>query len=135
DGKEIKKNGIFQPANKSALDHAYKTQRKHAGGNPRAARQLAKIEAKANKLGTSPRQLKNAKHQQEAKLLTILVEFNPNANDDFTGVLGPESTVESRLWMAVNIQNGPAHNNIPSPATSTHEVNNSMWVPDFSPAH
>jgi immune inhibitor A len=135
DGKEIKKNGIFQPANKSALDQAYKTQRKYAGGNPRAARQLAKIEAKANKLGTSPRQLKNAKHQQEAKLLTILVEFNPNANDDFTGVLVPETTFESRTCVAGNIQNGPTHNNIPNPATFTHEDNNSMWVPDFSPAH
>ena len=27
------------------------------------------------------------------------------------------------------------HNNIPNPATLPHEDNNSMWVPDFSPAH
>jgi immune inhibitor A len=136
DGKEVKgKDGIFRPAGNSAFDQALAFDRKFASGNPRAAEQLAKLEAKANKTGKSPRQIKQAKGMQEAQLLTILVEFNDAANDDFTGSMVPTSVFESRTCIPGIVQNGPLHNNIPDPETYTHDDNNTMWVPDFSPEH
>ena len=70
-----------------AIARAMRVDAKHAQGNPVAARELAKLEAKSLKSGKSPKQIKShnkgAKATQEAKLLTILVEFNENANDDF----------------------------------------------------
>src|SRR5687767_4975987 len=135
-GKEVKgKDGVFRPAGTSAVDRANALDRKFASGNPRDARQLAKLEARAIKENKSPRQIKQAKGMQEAQLLTILVEFNDAANDDFTGMKVPETVFESRECVDGNIQNGPLHNNIPNPATYTHADNNTFWVPDFSPTH
>ncbi|MCW3818362.1 immune inhibitor A [Micromonospora sp. DR5-3] len=131
-GKEVKgKDGIFT----SAPDEAKAYDRKYAGGNPVAARELAKLEAKAIKTGKSPRQIKQAKGTQTAKLLTLLVEFNDQANDDFTNVMVPKTVFEDRSCVPGTVQNGPKHNNIADPASLPHEDNNSMWVPDFSPAH
>ncbi|MEU2612964.1 immune inhibitor A domain-containing protein [Micromonospora sp. NPDC007271] len=131
-GKEVKgKDGIFT----SPADEARAYDRKYAGGNPVTARELAKLEAKAIKTGQSPRKIKQAKGTQTAKLLTLLVEFNDRANDDFTNVLVPRTVFEDRTCVPGTVQNGPKHNNIASPATLPHEDNNSMWVPDFSPAH
>ncbi len=105
-----------------AIERATQVDAKHAGGNPVAARQLARLEAKAIKDKTSPKhiksQYKNAKTTQTAKLLTILVDFNEAAGDDFTGVQVPE------FWGATtckpgSVQNGPLHNNIPDPATQS----------------
>lgn len=59
--------------------------RKHAGGNPSAANVLGNLEARAAKTGRSPRAFKKAPSTQTARLLTVLVEFDPNANDDFSG--------------------------------------------------
>ncbi|HEY0902632.1 MAG TPA: immune inhibitor A domain-containing protein [Marmoricola sp.] len=122
-----------------ALAQAYAADRKHAKGNPVAARQLAKLEARAQRTGQSPQEIKShfkgAKATQDAKLLTILVEFNDAANDDFTGTMVPETVFESRQCVPGTVQNGPLHNNIPNPADASHLDNNSMWVPDFSPAH
>lgn len=143
-GKEVKlgttKDGkpIYGPARASAADYG----KKFAEGNPRAARVLAKQEQQAMKTGKNPSEFryKNAKQTQVAKLLTILVEFNPNANDDFTGTMVAGAVFDDDLTPNVNeracvpgtIQNGPTHNNIPNPADLAHEDNNSMWVPDFS---
>jgi len=138
DGEEVPgASGILGPATAfgSPLDRALAIDRKFAGGNPRDAKQLAKLEAEALKQNVSPRQIKNAKGQQQAELLTILVEFNNTANDDFTGTMVPETVFESRACVAGTVQNGPLHNNIPNPATVSHADNNTMWVPDFSPAH
>ncbi|WP_200954555.1 MULTISPECIES: immune inhibitor A domain-containing protein [unclassified Nocardioides] len=118
-----------------ALARAYEVDRKNARGNPVTARQLARLEAKALKTGKSPKAIKGSKTQQTAKLLTILVDFNPAANDDFTGVMVPETVFESRTCVAGDVQNGPVHNNIPNPANASHPDNNSMWVPDFSSQH
>lgn len=121
---------------KTALEQAWEYERKYTGGNPRAARQLAKLEQKAIRTGENPRQLKQTKAgTQTAKLLTILVEFNENANDDFTGVMVPKTVFEDRTCVAGNIQNGPLHNNIPNPADAPFPDNNTFWVPDFSPQH
>ena len=122
----------------SALEKAAVYDRKHAKGNPVAARQLAKLEAQAIRTGKSPKELKrpfkSAKSMQEAKLLTILVEFNDAANDDFTGSMVPNG-FGAEECVAGTVQNGPKHNNIPNPADSELEDNNSMWVPDFSSEH
>ncbi|HEX6968853.1 MAG TPA: immune inhibitor A domain-containing protein [Micromonosporaceae bacterium] len=131
-GPEVKgKDGIYRPA----LDRARAFDRKHSQGNPVTARQLAKLEAKAIKTGKNPRQIKQAPQTQVAKLLTILVEFNDNANDDFTGVMVPKTVFGDRTCVPGTVQNGPLHNNLPNPADLPHEDNNSMWVPDFSPEH
>ncbi|MEU5939486.1 immune inhibitor A domain-containing protein [Micromonospora sp. NPDC047548] len=131
-GKEVKgKDGVFT----SAADEAQAYDRKFAGGNPVAARELAKLEAKSIKTGKSPRQIKQAKGTQTAKLLTLLVEFNDQANDDFTNVMVPKTVFEDRSCVPGTVQNGPKHNNLPDPGTLPREDNNSMWVPDFSPEH
>ncbi|SCE83730.1 immune inhibitor A [Micromonospora coriariae] len=131
-GREVKgKGGVYTPA----VDDARAFDQKHARGNPVTARQLAKIEAKSIKTGKSPRKIKQSPTTQTAKLLTLLVEFNDQANDDFTGVMVPKTVFEDRTCVPGTVQNGPKHNNIPNPATLPHEDNNSMWVPDFSPAH
>ncbi|MGC4886343.1 immune inhibitor A domain-containing protein [Micromonospora sp. DT227] len=131
-GKEAKgKDGVFS----APADEARAYDRKYAGGNPIAARELAKLEAKSIRTGQSPRKIKKAKNTQTAKLLTLLVEFNDNANDDFTGVMVPKTVFEDRTCVPGTVQNGPRHNTIPNPATLPHKDNNSMWVPDFSPAH
>src|SRR5215218_8745800 len=63
--------------------------RKHSGGNPPAAEVLGSLEARAAKTGKSPRAFKKAPTTQTARLPTVLAEFNPNANDDFSGFERP----------------------------------------------
>ncbi|WP_448808125.1 immune inhibitor A domain-containing protein [Agromyces bauzanensis] len=121
----------------AAIEKADALDRKFAQGNPVAASGLAKLEAKAIETGKSPKELKNLKGStstQEAKLLTILVEFDENANDDFTGLQVP-TEFGSDECKPGSVQNGPLHNNIPNPADYELEDNNSMWVPDFSSEH
>lgn len=122
-----------------ALVKAKQVDRKHSQGNPVAARQLARVEAESLRTGRSPRDVwdrrfKRARSTQEAKLLTILVEFNEQANDDFTGTRVPDG-FGADACVPGDVQNGPTHNQIPNPADSDLEDNNSMWVKDFSPAH
>jgi immune inhibitor A len=138
DGVEVAGvGGVMQPATSygSPLDQALAIDRKFAAGNPRDAKQLAKIEAQSIKENKNPRQIKQAKGMQEAKLLTILVDFSTTANDDFTGEMVPETVFESRECVPGTVQNGPTHNNIPNPDSVSHPDNNTMWVPDFSPEH
>src|SRR5690606_9652104 len=121
----------------AAMEKADALDRKFSQGNPTAARGLAKLEAKSIETGKSPKELKNQKSAtstQEAKLLTILVEFNDAANDDFTGAYVPEA-FGATTCKPGDVQNGPLHNNIPDPATYELEDNNTLWVPDFSSEH
>ncbi|WP_228389923.1 immune inhibitor A domain-containing protein [Streptomyces smaragdinus] len=123
---------------------------KYAGGNPRPGRVLAQQEKEFGRSGRTPfeQRFKNSRETQEAKLLTILVEFDENANDDFTGTMVPRATFDDDLTPDQNerdcvpaednpdfpvIQNGPVHNNIPNPAEASHKDNNSLWIDDFSP--
>jgi immune inhibitor A len=134
--KDRKANGV----NKEALADAKAFDRKHAAGNPVTARQLARTEQKAIKTGKSPRKIKQAPSTQEAKLLTLLVEYNPEASYDWDGVMVPETVFQSRDCVpAESVPSGPLHNNIPDPANfvETHDAadNNSFWVEDFSPEH
>jgi immune inhibitor A len=113
--------------------------KKFSSGNPAAARKLAELENEAVVTGSSPKKIKEARYKrapqtQEAKLLTILVEFDENANDDFTGTMVPTFWGSSEC-MPGNVQNGPLHNNIPNPANASQLDNNTMWVEDFSSEH
>ncbi|GAA4368981.1 immune inhibitor A domain-containing protein [Agromyces bauzanensis] len=111
--------------------------RKFSQGNPTAARGLAKLEAKSIETGKSPKELKNlksSKSTQEAKLLTILVEFSEDAADDFTGLQVPTEFGATECKPG-DVQSGPLHNSIPDPATYELEDNSTMWVPDFSSEH
>ncbi|GAB3079917.1 immune inhibitor A domain-containing protein [Pedococcus soli] len=122
----------------AVLEKAKKYDAKHAKGNPVAARGLAKIEAQSLRTGQSPAAIKSkfkqAPAMQEAKLLTILVEFNDKANDDFRTSMVP-SEFGSDTCKLGSVQNGPKHNTIPNPASAPLLDNNSMWVKDFSSAH
>ena len=113
--------------------------RKGASGFPLAAKQLGKLEAQAIQTGKNPRQLKQSKGTQTAKLLTVIVEFNENANDDFSGWSRPTDYVTDEPCVTEPAgfrTNGPLHNQIPNPATTgLGRDNNTYWVPDFTPAH
>ncbi len=107
-------------------------------GYPPAARALARREALANKTGESPRTIARTKQGmpsvQHARLLVLPVEFNPHANDDFSGFARYDANDPSGCATepAGTVFNGPVHNQIPNPA-NTHRDNNTLWVPDFSP--
>jgi immune inhibitor A len=113
--------------------------KKFSSGNPAAAKKLAELENEAVVTGSSPKKIKESRYKsapqtQEAKLLTILVEFEENANDDFTDQMVPTFWGSSEC-MPGNVQNGPLHNNIPDPADASQPDNNTMWVDDFSSEH
>ncbi len=127
--------------NKRSISAAKKIDQKFSSGNPAAARVLAAREAEAIRTGRNPAEwiFKKSKQTKTAKLLTLLVEFNENANDDFSG-FNRLRTVDSApddcvVEPAGTLKNGPLHNNIPDPATLPHKDNNSFWVKDFSPEH
>ncbi|WP_328808268.1 immune inhibitor A domain-containing protein [Nonomuraea antri] len=124
-----------------SLTPAERYDRKFKSGNPVAARVLAARENEAIRTGRNPAEwiFKNARQTRTAKLLTILVEFNEQANDDFSG-FNRLRTVDSTpddcfVEPAGTILNGPLHNKIPDPATLPQKDNNSFWVKDFSPEH
>ncbi|MFF0308552.1 immune inhibitor A domain-containing protein [Streptosporangium sp. NPDC004379] len=118
---------------------AKKVNRKYSEGNPAAARVLAAREAQAIRTGLNPAEFlfKKSKVVKQAKLLTLLVEFNDKANDDFSGFSRPKSVTEDECVTEPpgTLINGPLHNKIPDPAKLPHKDNNSFWVPDFSPEH
>ena len=112
--------------------------RKDSGGFPPAAKQLGKIEQQAVKTGKNPRQIKQAKGTQTAKLLTMLVEFNENANDDFSNWSRPldyitDDPAQCVTEPAGTTANGPLHNQLANPAGTRD--NYTFWVPDFNVEH
>jgi immune inhibitor A len=119
----------------TALDRAWDYERKHAGGNPLAARMLAAAERRALRTGRNPSRFKQAPETQTAKLLTILVEFDPSVTDDFSGTMVPRTVFEDRTCVPGTLQRGPVHNQMPNPARKAVQDNNTFWVPDFSPEH
>ncbi|MEU6998491.1 immune inhibitor A domain-containing protein [Nonomuraea sp. NPDC046570] len=118
-----------------------KIERKFTSGNPAAARVLAARENQAIKTGRNPADFifKKAGSTQTAKLLTVLVEFNEQANDDFSGynrLRTPRSAPDDCVVEPPGtLLNGPLHNNLPDPALLGGKDNYTFWVPDFSPAH
>ncbi|GII83163.1 protease [Sphaerisporangium siamense] len=116
--------------------------RKYSEGNPVAARVLAKREQEAVRTGKNPSEwlYKKAKTTTKAKLLTLLVEFNENANDDFSGFSHPKTINDANDCVtepAGTKISGPLHNQIPDPAKAAGggKDNNAMWVKDFNNAH
>ncbi|MFK4762845.1 immune inhibitor A domain-containing protein [Microbacterium sp. ZW T5_45] len=132
DDSAITPGSARNPFGGSALEHANDYDKKFAQGNPMAAKQLAKLEAQSIKSGKSPRSLKKSKTTQQAKLLTILVEFD--GTDDFSDVYVP-TEFGATTCMPGGVQGPTLHNNIPNPADAAQPDNNSMWVPDFSSEH
>ena len=127
--------------NKRSPSRAQQIDQKFSSGNPVAGRVLAAREQQAIKSGRNPADFifKNAKQAKTAKLLTLLVEFNESANDDFSG-FNRLRTVDSPpddclVEPPGTLLNGPLHNKIPDPATLPAKDNNSFWVKDFSPEH
>jgi immune inhibitor A len=110
-------------------------------GFPPAARELAEREAVSEETGATPQTLLRKAgadpQRQRARLLTLLVEFNPDANDDFSGWERPDpATGECVTEPAGTRLSGPLHNELPDPATrGSGRDNNTFWVPDFSPSH
>ena len=133
---DTKPSDLTRRAARRTQARAAAIDRKFAGGNPVAARQLAKTEARAVATNKNPAAFKKrAATPQTAKLLTLLVEFNPAANDDFTDLQVPATVFGDRTCVPGTIQNGPVHNQILNPATFPAKDNNTFWVPDFSTAH
>ena len=115
---------------------------RHHTGFPPAARELARREAIANRTGRSPRAVarrSGAAAVQQSRLLTLLAEFNPNANDDFSGWERPDDPSAPTGCVTEppgTTISGPVHNELPDPATNgTGRDNNTFWVPDFSREH
>lgn len=107
----------------AAFERAKENDQKHAQGNPVAAKQLAKTEAKSVKTGKSPKNLKKSKTTQQAKLLTILVEFN--GTEDFSNLQVPTSFGATDCTPG-DVQGPTLHNNIPDPAAAAQPDNNTM---------
>jgi immune inhibitor A len=115
---------------------------KHNTGFPPAARELARREAVAATTGEDPAALAQEAGapagRQRARVLTLLVEFNPNADDDFSGWERPDASAPEGCVTepAGTRLSGPLHNLLPDPATNgSGRDNNTFWVPDFSRSH
>ncbi|MER6509992.1 immune inhibitor A domain-containing protein [Nonomuraea sp. NPDC001636] len=138
--KEPQEPGLTKGKARS-LSPAEKFDRKFVSGNPAAARVLAARENQAIRTGRNPAEwiFKNSKQVKTAKLLTVLVEFNEQANDDFSGFNRLRTTDSPPDDCVVEppgtLKNGPLHNNIPDPATLPQKDNNSFWLKDFSTDH
>ncbi|MFC7099705.1 hypothetical protein ACFQQB_03940 [Nonomuraea rubra] len=84
---EDTKEPALEDARSRSLTPAQKFDRKFNSGNPVTGRILAAREEQAMRTGRNPAEwiFKNTKQTRTAKLLTVLVEFNEQANDDFSG--------------------------------------------------
>ena len=135
---EDQKAGAAKAKGQAEQAQAEHAEAKHATGFPPAAKQLARREALATTKNISPRDTARKSGQanvQQAKLLTLLVEFNANANDDFSGWQrpNPDDPATCITEPANTLINGPLHNQIPNPATIGRGTDNeTFWIRDFS---
>ncbi|MGB7876996.1 MAG: immune inhibitor A domain-containing protein, partial [Anaerolineales bacterium] len=111
------------------------TQKHHLGPNPRAAKALAAAESRAIQKNKNPAAEKSG--VEYAKLLTLLVEFNPEANDEFVDWERQLDINNEEICVVETVTfNGPLHGTLPDPATvGSGRDNNTFWVPDFNVAH
>jgi immune inhibitor A len=110
------------------------TAKNHTGANPRAAQALARAEARAINKNVNPAAEKQG--TEYAKLLTLLIEFDDEANDEFVNWERPTDINDPTCVTESITTNGPLHNNIPDPATvGTGRDNNTFWVADFDVSH
>lgn len=106
----------------------------HLGPNPRAAKALAQAEARAILKNKNPAAEK--KGVEHAKLLVLLIEFDPEANDLFVDWVRPTSIADPTCVTETVTFSGPAHGLLPDPSTvDTGRDNNTFWVPDFDVEH
>ena len=128
------------PSPSPAGEHPITPRPSTAPVSRRRPEQLARREALATTKGVSPRGPARESGQagvQRARLFTLLVEFDPNANDDFSGWVRPNDDPTNPAVCvtepAGTLLNGPLHNQIPDPATIGRGTdNNTFWVPDFN---
>ncbi|MFI6322658.1 immune inhibitor A domain-containing protein [Nonomuraea sp. NPDC050556] len=118
-----------RPADPRALQ----VDRKYSGGSPAAARVLAQRESQAISTGRNPAAFVRPR---SARMLTLLVEFDEKARDDFSGFRRPR-TINADPGDCVTepsgtFLSGPAHNRIPAPPRGD---NNTFWVRDFAADH
>ena len=99
----------------TALERAWAYEGKHAGGNPQAAQMLAATERRALRTGRNPSRFKQAPATQTAKLLTVLVEFDPSGDGRLQRHDGAEDGVRGPDLRPRHAQNGPVHNKHPEP--------------------
>jgi immune inhibitor A len=105
-------------------------QKHHLGPNPRAAKALAQAEARAILKNKNPAAEK--KGVEYARLLVLLIEFNPEANDLFVNWVRPTSIADPTCITETVTFSGPGHGGLPDPSTvGTGQDNNTFWVPDF----
>lgn len=106
----------------------------HLGPNPRSAQTLAQAEARAIARNRNPAADKRVPEQ--AKLLTLLIEFSESANDEFVDWERPTDINDPTCVVETVTTNGPLHNNLSDPATvGTGKDNNTFWVDDFDVQH
>lgn len=127
------------PSARTSAAPERRQEKTETGGNPVAARVLAQRQAEALRTGRNPAEFlyKKAKVAKRAKLLTLLVEFDENAEDDFSGFRRPGKTSDPEDCVTEppgTRYSGPLHNQIPDPAASGKD-NFSFWVKDFNPKH
>ena len=136
DDRDAKVPATRAGTKKSALDKAWDYEKTYTGGNPKAARQLASIEQKAVKAHTNPRQIKQAKSTQTAKLLTILVEFNPDAQRRLQRLsrCRPACSATGPAWRAPSRAARSTTTSRTRP-TRPPRTTTRIWVDDFSPEH
>ena len=94
-------------------------------GSPRRPRSSSRREAIADDQGREPAahawRSPGRSDVTRAKLLTLLVEFDPEANDDFSGWEKPDDPSDPDGCVtepAGTLLSGPLHNELPDPATS-----------------
>jgi immune inhibitor A len=106
----------------------------HLGPNPRAARALARAEARAIQKNVNPAAEKG--EVEYAKLLTLLIEFDGSAEDEFVDWERPTDITDPTCVVETVTLSGPLHGQLPDPATvGTGRDNNTFWVPSFDVDH
>lgn len=106
----------------------------HLGPNPRAARALARAEARAIQKNRNPAAEKRG--VEYAKLLVLLIEFDDTVVDAFVDWERPTSIDDPTCVVETVDFSGPMHGLLPDPSTvGTGRDNNTFWVPDFSVEH
>jgi len=109
-------------------------QKHHLGPNPRAAKGLAKAEARAIQKNVNPAAEKA--QIEHAKLLTLLIEFDDAAEDTFVDWERPTSITDPTCVVETATFSGPLHGELPDPSTvGTGRDNNTFWVPNFDVNH
>jgi len=109
-------------------------QKHHLGANPKAAKKLAQVEARAIEKNKNPAAEK--KGIEYAKLLVLLIDFDRTVTDQFVDWERPTDIQTPACVTETVDKSGPEYGELPDPATiGTGRDNNTFWVDDFSVEH